>query len=400
MKHGDPQIRIQAIRASETLYKAGDRSFATDYKAMAKDADTDVVMQALLTLNTLKVADGKAVITAALESNKTKGVQLVTNAMLKPPANTGRGAAIMEGIAPYTAEERATLDKGQEIYTQVCFACHGDDGRGAKVPGAQNEALLGPPLASSPRVLGHQDYVVKAVLHGLTGPIDGVAYPDVMIGMGQNTDEWMAAITSYISNSFGNRASLVLAGGCEARARGDRGAQGPVDDGRARGVAAEADGRRSQVEADGEPQHRHRDQRAEHPAVDVRAAQEAGMWLQVELPEPTMLTEIAFESAVAAVQQGPAVRGAPTRIGVRARSRACRASRAATRCSCRWMARRGVRPSPRVRAPAPRRSSRSRPRARSSCESRRPRPPSNAPPLSVRRLRLFVPGTLKRDSQP
>ncbi len=46
------------------------------------------------------------------------------------------------------------------------------------------------------------------------------------------------------------------------------------------------------------------------------------MWLQVELPEPTMLTEIAFESAVAAVQQGPAVRGAPTRSAVRRGSRA------------------------------------------------------------------------------
>ena len=38
MKDADPQMRIQAIRASETLYKAGDRSFAADYRAAAKDA--------------------------------------------------------------------------------------------------------------------------------------------------------------------------------------------------------------------------------------------------------------------------------------------------------------------------------------------------------------------------
>ena len=30
MKDPDPRMRIQAIRASETLYKAGDRSFAAD----------------------------------------------------------------------------------------------------------------------------------------------------------------------------------------------------------------------------------------------------------------------------------------------------------------------------------------------------------------------------------
>ena len=33
MKDANPAMRIQAIRASETLYKAGDRSFAADYKA-------------------------------------------------------------------------------------------------------------------------------------------------------------------------------------------------------------------------------------------------------------------------------------------------------------------------------------------------------------------------------
>ena len=32
MKDANPRMRIQAIRASETLYKAGDKSFADDYK--------------------------------------------------------------------------------------------------------------------------------------------------------------------------------------------------------------------------------------------------------------------------------------------------------------------------------------------------------------------------------
>ena len=50
-------MRIQAMRASETLYKAGDRSFDADYRALAKDTDADVVIQAMLTMNVLKVAD-------------------------------------------------------------------------------------------------------------------------------------------------------------------------------------------------------------------------------------------------------------------------------------------------------------------------------------------------------
>lgn len=39
----NPRMRVQGIRASESLYKAGDGSFAGDYAAAAKDADPDVV---------------------------------------------------------------------------------------------------------------------------------------------------------------------------------------------------------------------------------------------------------------------------------------------------------------------------------------------------------------------
>ena len=53
-----------AIRVSETLYKAGDRSLAADYKTLAKDADVDVTIQAMLTMNMLKVPDAPATIKA------------------------------------------------------------------------------------------------------------------------------------------------------------------------------------------------------------------------------------------------------------------------------------------------------------------------------------------------
>ena len=313
LKDTDPQIRIQALRASETLYKGGDRSFANDYTTLARDADTDVVMQALMTLNTLKVPDAKVAISAAAESNTTKGVQLITNAILKPVANTGRGASIMEGIRPYTTEERATIDKGQEIYAQVCFACHGDDGRGGKVPGSTSEALLGPPLASSPRVLGHQDYAIKAVLHGLSGPIDGANYPDVMIGMGQNSDEWMSAITSYIRNSFGNRAALISPADVKRVRAASAGRKTPWT------VAELESSLPRQLVVD--PKWKLTASHNPDTAINALSIQpwtsgqpqQAGMWLQVELPEAATVTELSFESAIATVQTGPAVRGAPTR---------------------------------------------------------------------------------------
>ena len=73
MKSPDPQLRVQAIRASETLYKAGDKSFAADYKLLAKDADPDVAIQAMLTMNLHKVTD-------SAEPIKSTGVERATSA--------------------------------------------------------------------------------------------------------------------------------------------------------------------------------------------------------------------------------------------------------------------------------------------------------------------------------
>ena len=76
----DPHVRLAAIRASETLYKAGDRSFAADYKKATQDPDVDVVIQAMLTMNKWKVADAPATIKALADTNKARGVQLVATA--------------------------------------------------------------------------------------------------------------------------------------------------------------------------------------------------------------------------------------------------------------------------------------------------------------------------------
>ena len=65
MENREPRMRIQAIRASETLYKAGDRSFAADYERMTKDADADVAIQAMLTMNRWKVPNASEAIKAA-----------------------------------------------------------------------------------------------------------------------------------------------------------------------------------------------------------------------------------------------------------------------------------------------------------------------------------------------
>src|SRR6185312_10010893 len=107
-----------------------------------------------------------------------------------------------------TPEQQSSLERGGTIYTELCFTCHGPDGRGTPTPGATGSTLA-PSLAGSPRVNAHRDYVIKSVMHGLSGPIDGRTYPQVMVPMGSNNDQWIADVASYVRNSFGNNGTLA-----------------------------------------------------------------------------------------------------------------------------------------------------------------------------------------------
>ena len=56
----------------------------------------------------------------------------------------------------------------------------------------------------------HRDYVVRVLLNGLIGPVNGENYAGgVMASMNTNTDEWIADIASYVRNSFGNSGTFV-----------------------------------------------------------------------------------------------------------------------------------------------------------------------------------------------
>ncbi len=316
MEDKDAQIRIQAIRASETLYKGGDKTLAADYKRLDTDPDTDVVMQSLMTMNTLKVPDAAAALKQAQASNKARGVQLVASTVLNRGTTGGRGGGIfIEAAAPFTPDEQAVVDKGREIYTQVCFACHGEDGNGGRVPGSESAPLIGPPLAAASRVTGPSDYVVKVLLHGVTGPLDGTTYPDAMISMGMQSDEWIAAIGSYVRNAFGNRSALIQ----------------PADVARLRAATASRKTPWSSAEVAASvprvalPESwkltaSHNTQTASD-ATTLRPwssghPQAPGMWLQIELPQPAMVAGVQFESPAALVDTTPAVPGAPTRTGI------------------------------------------------------------------------------------
>jgi mono/diheme cytochrome c family protein/glucose/arabinose dehydrogenase len=297
LRDGEPRMRIQAIRASESLYKAGDKSFAADWRALAEDTDTDVVIQAMLTMNVLKVPDAAATARSAMVSHKARGVQFVADRIVNPPASvTGAGS----GGLPLTPEQQTVMARGGAIYTELCFSCHGEDGRGTPVPGAVTGTVMAPSLSGSARVNGHREYVIKPLLHGMSGQIDGKAYPQVMVPLGSNTDQWIADVASYVRNSFGNSATWVTASDV-ARARAavaDRKTPwtlGELETSLPRPLIPDAGpDARWKVTAS------HNSSGAAGALDYTRwtsdAPQQPGMWIQVALPTPVVLTEIQFDS--------------------------------------------------------------------------------------------------------
>ena len=97
------------------------------------------------------------------------------------------------------------------IYRELCFTCHGADGKGAPMAGrARRHRRWRRRWPARRASSAHRDYIIKVLLHGLTGPVDGKNYPGgVMVPMGSNTDEWIADVATYVRNSFGNRAMFV-----------------------------------------------------------------------------------------------------------------------------------------------------------------------------------------------
>lgn len=112
-------------------------------------------------------------------------------------------------VTDLKGKERELFVKGKEIYSRegFCSTCHQPDGGGLSASGF-------PPLAGTPWVEGSEERLIKLVLNGLQGPIEvnNVQYsgqvPMTPFG-GMLNDEEVAAVVTYVRNTFGNKASAV-----------------------------------------------------------------------------------------------------------------------------------------------------------------------------------------------
>jgi mono/diheme cytochrome c family protein len=98
----------------------------------------------------------------------------------------------------------AAKTRGKIVYTTYCMPCHQADGNG--VPN------LNPPLVKTSYVLGDKTKLIGIVLNGLNQEIEinGETYNGVMASHDYLTNQEIADVLSYVRNSFGNKASLII----------------------------------------------------------------------------------------------------------------------------------------------------------------------------------------------
>ena len=207
---------------------------ATDYRARAaavrvlRYAGHQIADQADLLMEAARDDHGRVrleAIVAASWLDAEQGIPIVTEASKQPlddwmlhahvtalaHLNDEAVSARPETEAPTDLEgaELALFTKGKEIYDRegYCITCHQPDGQGLVASGF-------PPLAGTRWVLGNEDRLIKLTLKGLYGPMDvlGQSYPG-QVPMtpfeGLLNDEEVAAVLTFVRNSFGNKASAI-----------------------------------------------------------------------------------------------------------------------------------------------------------------------------------------------
>ncbi len=301
LKDTQPQIRVAALRVAESLLQKDgklvanpDGQLVSAIQTAAKDSDADVALQALLTARQLNLPDWKVQFASLSEAkNAPAGLKEIGSSILHPP--TPEAPRVQ-----YTAEQRKLLDAGADTFKTLCATCHGPDAKGLPMVGAAPGAMLAPSLAGSKTINGNRDGVVKVLISGLVGEIDGKKYEGTMVSMATNTDAWIASVASYVRNSFGNHAGFVTEADVVRLRAATKDRTLPWTESELRAsmpqpltnrkdwkLTASHNPLSAPLAIDGK----------EDTRYETAAGQKPGMWFQIELPQPTSVCGLYLDSA-------------------------------------------------------------------------------------------------------
>ena len=193
LKDVDPRVRITAIRLSEEFLKKEDPEVFAALSNLQKDSDINVVNQLALSLRYSNSAEASDLL-SAISGQYGDNELVAASVTLGLKAKDSDLLRLKQQLANKSNGHKWRALDGYDIYKQTCVTCHGQDLKG--VPDGEN-SLIAPSLIGSPRVMGDKEVLVKILLNGLTGPIDGKEY-GIMLPMGSNDDDWIGHVATYI----------------------------------------------------------------------------------------------------------------------------------------------------------------------------------------------------------
>ncbi len=132
------------------------------------------------------------------------------------PARVVEPEAAKSGAPRSMAE---MMEQGKRVYASTCQGCHQPQGEGM--------STVFPPLAKSDWLMGDTKRSIGAVVHGLSGPItvNGKSFNSQMPPLSYLKDEDVAAVLTYVRNSWGNKGDPVQAADvAKVRAAGSKNA--------------------------------------------------------------------------------------------------------------------------------------------------------------------------------
>ncbi|MEX0747576.1 MAG: PVC-type heme-binding CxxCH protein, partial [Rhodothermales bacterium] len=183
----------------------------------ARDEHGRVRLEAIVAASWLEREPGLRILSGAAEKPLDNWMAHA-HATAQAHLNNEEVTALQEReiLTKLSGEELRLFNKGKEIYSRdgYCGTCHQLGGEGLS-------ASSFPPLAGTRWVLGSEERLIMLTLKGLQGPIEvlgkqyGGQVPMTPFG-GLLDDEEVAAVLTFVRNSFGNEAPAVSPATVEA----------------------------------------------------------------------------------------------------------------------------------------------------------------------------------------
>jgi mono/diheme cytochrome c family protein len=205
LKDNDAHVRKTAVWISEDFMKNDDGQLLGRLEALKDDTSGDVRYQLALSLRYNGSDKAKSIVNYLVNSPANK-IAAISQRKYSDVVAAREAIATKERMM--READRLLVSNGAVIFKSLCASCHGEDGKGinngGKVPPA-------PPLANNKDVNGDPDKLIRILLYGLSGPVDGKVYANTMPALNGNDDNYIASAISYIRSDFGNKAHTVTA---------------------------------------------------------------------------------------------------------------------------------------------------------------------------------------------